>query len=436
MQLEIEALSPVMKLIRVQTPASRVNSAFSTAYNRIAQRLSLPGFRKGRVPKSYIRKRFKQDATTEVLQTLLKEAWKQALDDHQLKPITEPHLDPSPIEPGRAYTFEFSVGCLPEIELKPYEELSLELSEWSISDEVLDHEMIHVAEQMSTFEVPEDRVEAQTGDQITLDYSGRIDGELFEGGTAEDVALVLGSGQFIPGFEEQILGHKIAEEFQVQVNFPEEYQAELLAGKEAVFDCLLKEIKSKVIPTIDETLARRMGEQDLKALREQVRDRIKTHYENQDKSAAREELKNQLKSVYNFELPSSLLETKVFEKEQMLKSTTGSEEKPSDEQIQLEAEQELRLELLFDHMAELESIEVSTQELGFFIQQMSQQMESYGASLKQIYKEPNQREALRRRMRHDKVLDFLMSKANVTRVERTVPAHVHKEQQESLNEKP
>ena len=226
MQFEIQDLGPVSKSVRVSVPARKVDATFSMVYNQFSQKASLPGFRKGKVPMSHIRKLYGDRARFDVTERLVDSGWKTLLDEHDVVPLSEPKLDAAPVEPGKEFSFTMTFDVAPEIELKAFNELAVEQEKWTAGDEVVAHDLENLADQFAEFVDIDDRTVAEDGDQVIIDYSGSVNGEIFPGGTAEDAPLVLGSGQFIPGFEEQIVGQTVGSSFDVNVSFPEEYHAE------------------------------------------------------------------------------------------------------------------------------------------------------------------------------------------------------------------
>lgn len=431
MQLDTEDLSPTKKKVTITVPAPRVDSGFSAAYNQISQRVSLPGFRRGRVPMSHLRKRFGKQATADVTQALVEEGWTRALDDLAFVPVGMPDIDAEPAKQGKPYTFTVVVDVTPDIELLPYEGLTAETVTWTVGDGALDHELGHLREQVATWAPVDDRDVAESGDMVVIDYAGSIDGVPFDGGTSEDAELELGSGDFIPGFEEQIVGRKAGSDFDVNVSFPEDYQSEALAGAAAVFKCTLKEIKAKDIPEVGQELADRLGAEDIDAVKAEVRDQIAERYAKKTIEATREALREQISAQYDIPAPESLVEASLSDARgdvfrELMDEGRTYEEAAEVADARLEErraaiEKKVRTELVLDRIAAVEDIEVPLHEVNAFIETMVRAMGQYGPRMRQVYKDSNRRAALRRRMRQDKTLDFLLTKADVTAIEREVP---------------
>ena len=190
MQFEIQDLGPVSKSVRVSVPARKVDATFSMVYNQFSQKASLPGFRKGKVPMSHIRKLYGDRARFDVTERLVDSGWKTLLDEHDVVPLSEPKLDAAPVEPGKEFSFTMTFDVAPEIELKAFNELAVEQEKWTAGDEVVAHDLENLADQFAEFVDIDDRTVAEDGDQVIIDYSGSVNGEIFPGGTAEDAPLV------------------------------------------------------------------------------------------------------------------------------------------------------------------------------------------------------------------------------------------------------
>ena len=436
MQLDIDELSPVRKRVRITVPAAKVDAGFSRAYQQIAQRVSLPGFRKGKVPMSHLRKRFGDQATAEVTERLLTDGWRQAMGDLSINPIGEPELDTGAgVAQGQDFHFSITVDVTPTIALQPYDSLTVEREVFVASEAVVDHELEHLAEQLATWTPVEDRTVAQTGDMAVLDYAGSVDGEAFPGGTAEDAELELGSGRFIPGFEEQIVGQTVGAPCEVRVTFPADYGAESLAGKQAIFACTLKDLKVKTVPEIGQPLADHLGSENLDAVKVQLKARIEARFNDGADEEAKKVLRARLAAQYDFPLPDSLVDSGTEQKRSTLvteavQGGASFDEARADVEGKLDALREeviaeVRAELVLDEIADKEAIDVDLAEVNAQIEKMVRVMGEYGARLRTAYRDPNRRAGLQRRMRQDKVLDFLLVRANVTTVEQDVPAHDH-----------
>jgi trigger factor len=435
MELQIEDLSAVRKRVHIEIPARRVDSTFASVVNTYAQRASLPGFRRGKVPTSHVRKLYGRQIDLDVAQRLVEYGWKCLLDDETFVPLGEPELDTQPVKAGHDYSFTMIFDVAPEIALQDHSEFKVDQVKWTASDEVVAHELTHLAEHVSSYEMTDDRDLCENGDMVVIDYAGSVDDVAFEGGTAQDAELILGSERFIPGFEEQIVGQKVGADFDVKVCFPDAYPAEHLQGKDAVFKCTLKGIKAKVIPEVGPILAERLGEESFDVLKEKVKEGLEERHNQQSKGEARTALRDVIGSSYDFELPEKLVTAAIEDRRNQLRTEltqSGTEESELEAKIDesmATAEETtvagLRAEFVLDELAKQNEIDVTHQELTVHIEEIAQTTGPYAAQIKQMYRDPNRRAGLARRMRHDKVLDFLLPQVNVTTETREIPVHDH-----------
>ena len=433
MELQIKDLSAVRKRVLIDIPAKRVDSAFSAVVNGYAQRVSLPGFRRGKVPKSHVMKLYGRQIDVDVTQRLVEYGWKQLLDDNALIPLGEPELDAQPVKAGANFTFSMTFDVVPEIDLQDHSAISIEKTEWTANDAVVQRELEQLADHVASYETTEERSVCQDGDMVIIDYAGAVDEVAFDGGTAQDAELVLGSGRFIPGFEEQIVGKEVGNDFDVNVTFPENYPADNLKGKDAIFSCSLKAIKIKTPPEVGPELAERLGEESFDSLKEQVKQGIEERNNRQANNEAREKLRDALGEAYSFELPATLVNASLDDRRNQIRTELiqgGTEEGDLDKKLEerLGDEKEkvvsgLRAEFVLDEIGKQNEIDVTAQEINGQIEEIAQTTGPYAAQIKQMYRDPNRRAGLARRIRHDKVLDFLLPQVNLTTETREIPVH-------------
>ena len=433
MELQIEDLSAVRKRVLIDIPAKRVDSAFNAIINSYAQRVALPGFRRGKVPKSHVLKLYGRQIDVDVTQRLVESGWKHLLDNESLIPLGEPELDAKPVKAGANFAFSMTFDVVPDITLQDHSEISVEQVEWTANDAVIQHELEHLADHVATYEPTDERTVCEDGDMVIIDYAGSVDGVAFDGGTAQDAELVLGSGRFIPGFEEQITGKDVGSEFDVTVTFPENYPAEHLQSKEAVFACTLKAIKVKTPPEVGPALAERLGEESFDTLKEQVKEGIEERNNRQAKNEARGVLRDALGAAYAFELPESLVSASIDDRRNQIRTELiqgGTEESEVEEKLEERLGEEkdkvvsgLRAEFVLDEIGRQNEIDVTAQEINGQIEEIAQTTGPYAAQIKQMYRDPNRRASLARRIRHDKVLDFLLPQVNLTTETREIPVH-------------
>jgi trigger factor len=435
MQVQVEDQGPVKKRVKVTVPAQRVARQFSTAYNQLAQKVAVPGFRRGKVPQKFLEQRYGARVAADVAQELIDEGWRRALDDHGIMPVSRPEIEAGPAAPATDYSFAFTVEVPPKINLLPYDGIAVEQTEWNLPEDRVDHELEHIAEHQAKFQDVSDRDDARPGDLAVIDFKGSIDGVPFAGGEGTDNEIELGSGRFIPGFEEQITGHKVGETFDVNVTFPDDYPMKDFAGKAAVFAVTLKKIQQKVVPEIGQPLADALGEENIDKVREQVRKSMQARHDQQSSREAQEAIRKVIAGQYDFELPPSMVEAALNDHRQQIiadaqQAGLDAETARSKAAADLEAAKpevlgQLRAQLVLDAIADKENVEVGERDLSAMIEQMARSMGQYGARVRQMYRDPARRASLRARLRQEKVLEFLLTKATVTKVSKDVPAHDH-----------
>lgn len=432
MQLDIKDIDSVSKEATVNLTAGEVGAAFASVYKQIGQRVSLPGFRRGKVPVAHLRKKFARDAASEVLQVLVEKGWRGVLEDGTIMPLSEPKFDLSPVVEGKAYTFSMTIEVPPVFEVKAFDGLTAEREVWTASEDVVAHELVHLAENFATYEPVDGREISELTDSIVFDYEGKVDDVAFEGGTAQGASLILGSNQFIPGFEDQCVGQKVGETFDVNVTFPEDYQSTDLAGKAAVFTCTISEIRSKTVPEVGPALAERVGEPDLETLKQKVKESLEAQSNENSLTETREALRTQLGGQYDFDVPASLVESSMSERRSRAVNTAvrdgksvADAEKEFDEQegVLDEVKASMRAMFVLDEVARTEEIEVSPFDVHQEIEKLAASMGPYAHQFRQMYQDADRRALLARRLKHDKVLDFILTKANVTDVPKDVPKH-------------
>jgi len=276
--------------------------------------VEMKGFRKGKVPMALLRKQFGQRLMGEAMQESIDNAMSQHFDDSGDKPAAQPKVemvDGESWTEGQDVKVNLSYEALPEVPETDLSSITLERLVVTPEDKDVDEALENLAGSAQNFEDRKKGAKAKDGDQIVFDFLGKVDGEAFEGGAAEDFTLVLGSGQFIPGFEEQLVGVKAGEEKAIEVTFPEEYGAEHLAGKAATFDCTIKAIKEPKPAAIDDELAKKFGAEDLAALKGQITERLQAEYAGAARAVVKRALLDELDKLVSFELPESLVDAEA-----------------------------------------------------------------------------------------------------------------------------
>ncbi|MDE7197533.1 MAG: trigger factor [Lachnospiraceae bacterium] len=377
MSLQVEKLEKNMAKLTIETEVEEFEKAIEKAYQKQKSKISIPGFRKGKVPRQMVEKMYGKEVFFEdAANILIPDAYDKALDECEEDIVSSPTIEVTQIEAGKPFVFTATVALKPEVKLGKYKGVKIDKIETEVTDEEVDAQLERERENNARNITVDDRP-VEDGDMTTLDFEGFVDGVAFEGGKGENYPLTIGSGAFIPGFEEQLVGAKIGEETEVKVTFPEDYQAEHLQGKEAVFKCTVKEIRKKELPELNDEFASDISEFDtLAEYREDVKKNLQ---EQKTKDAKREREDAAVKAAVEaseMEIPEAMLETQQkqmvdefaqritmqgISMEQYLQ-LTGSNYQQMVEQVKPQAEERVRSRLVLEAVAKAENLEATEED--------------------------------------------------------------------------
>ncbi|MEO0624827.1 MAG: trigger factor [Pseudomonadota bacterium] len=386
----------------------------------------MKGFRKGKAPLPLLKKMFGKSVLGEVVQETVEETVQTHLTEQGHRPAGQPEIKIANenYEEGDDLTVEIGYDCLPDVPEVDFSTIQLERRVVEVEDDAVEDGLKRLAESATNFEDKGEDAVAEDGDQVVIDFLGKVDDTPFEGGEAEDYPLVLGSNSFIPGFEEQLVGCKVGEEKAVNVTFPEEYGASHLAGKDAVFDCTVKEVRGPQAAEIDDALAEKFGAEDLEALKGQLRERIGAEFAGASRQLVKRRLLDALDEMVSFELPPSLVAAEAQsiaqqlwqEENQGADPQQAPEIEPTDEHQEL-AQRRVRLGLLLAEIGSRESVEITEQELGQAIMAQARQYPGQEREFFEFVKQNRPAmEQIRAPLFEDKVVDAILEKASVTDV--------------------
>ncbi len=377
MSLQVEKLEKNMAKLTIEAGADELEKAIEKAYQKQKNKISIPGFRKGKVPRQMVEKMygkevFYEDAANE----LIPDAYDKALDECEEDIVSSPKIEVVQIEAGKPFIFTATVALKPEVKLGKYKGVKVDKIDTEVTDEEVDAQINKERENNARTIVVEDRP-VKDGDMTKLDFEGFVDGEAFEGGKGEDYPLTIGSGAFIPGFEEQLVGAEIGKEVEVKVTFPEDYQAENLQGKEAVFQCTVKEIKEKELPELDDEFASEVSEFETMAeYREDVKKNLAEKKEKDAKNAKEEAAIKAVVEASEMEIPDAMLESQqkqmVDEFAQRITMQglsmeqyfqfTGTNYQKMVEQVKPQALERIKSRLVLEAVVKAENIEVTEED--------------------------------------------------------------------------
>ncbi|MCE6962206.1 trigger factor [Cereibacter sphaeroides] len=390
--------------------------------------IEMKGFRKGKVPLPMLRKQFGARLLGDAMQDAIDGAMRNHLETSGDRPAMQPEvrmLDGETWKEGNDVVVEMSYEALPEIPEVDTASITLERLVVKADEAAIDEALKNLAESSKNFEDRRKGSKAKEGDQVVIDFKGSVDGELFEGGSAEDYPLVLGSGSFIPGFEEQLVGAKVDEEVVVKVAFPAEYGAKHLAGKDAEFACTVKAVKAPKPAEIDDELAKKFGAEDLAGLKAQIAERLEAEYKGAARAVLKRALLDALDARVSFELPSKLLEAETAQIAHQLWHEEHPEEhghnhghiEPTDEHKALAARR-VRLGLLLAEIGRKAEVTVTDAEMTQAVLAQARQYPGQErAYFEFVQKNPQIQQQLRAPIFEDKVVDLILSGATVTEKE-------------------
>ncbi|WP_285491676.1 trigger factor [Staphylococcus haemolyticus] len=411
-------------LLKVTVPAEKVDKALDQAFKKVVKQINVPGFRKGKVPRPIFEQRFGVEALyQDAVDILLPEAYGEAIDETGINPVAQPEINVTQIEKGKDFEFEATVTVEPEVQLGDYKGLEIEKQDSELTDEdlqeAIDHSLGHLADMV----VKEDGA-VENGDTVNIDFDGYVDGEQFEGGQADGYDLEIGSGSFIPGFEDQLVGVKTGEEKDVVVTFPEEYHAEELAGKEATFKTKVNEIKYKEVPELDDEIANELDSDanSVDEYKENLRKRLSEQKAEEAENVEKEEAINKATDNATIDIPQAMIDTELDRmvqefgqriQQQGLDLQTyfqisGQDKSQLREQMKDDAEQRIKTNLTLSAIADKENIEATDEDIDKELEKMSKQ---FNISVEDIKNTLGNTDIIKNDVRIQKVIDLLRDNA-------------------------
>ncbi|MEL6425010.1 MAG: trigger factor [Pseudomonadota bacterium] len=408
---------------QITLTAAELESKVDEKIEAARPQVEMKGFRKGKVPKALLKKQFGKSVLGEAMQEGIDDALKSHFEETGDRPAMQPDVKMTNEDwkEGDDVVVAVSYEALPEIPDVKFADIKLEKLVAEVEQDAIDEALGNLAEQTKVYEDREEGAASEDGDQVTFDFVGKVDGEAFEGGSAEDFPLVLGSGQFIPGFEEQLVGVKAGEEKNVEVTFPEEYQAEHLAGKPAVFECTIKAVAAPAAAEINDELAQKYGAEDLAALTEQVKERLSAEYSNAARSILKRQLLDALDEKVAFDLPPSMVDAEAkqiahqlwHEENPDVEGHDHPEIEATDEHTTL-AKRRVGLGLLLADVGQKNEVEVTEAEVN---QAIFRQAQQYPGQEKAFFDFMRQNQQALQQVRapifEDKVVDYILELAEL-----------------------
>lgn len=416
-------------VLTVEVDASQVDAALDQAFKKVVKKVQVPGFRKGKVPRKMFEARFGVESLyQDALDILLPTAYGQAVQETGIEPVDRPEVDVEQMEQGKSLIFKATVTVKPEVKLGDYKNLTIEPKEFEVTEESLDAELKRMQERHAELVTIEEGA-AENGDQAIIDFEGFQDGVAFEGGKAEDYALELGTGTFIAGFEEQVVGMTLGEEKDITVTFPEEYHSPNLAGKEAVFKVKLNSLKRKNLPALDDEFAKDVSEFDtLEELKADTKKKLEEKAAQEKDQYIREQLVLKAAENAEIDLPAVMVEHEldqmVSEFGQRLQyqgmtlelyyQFSGMDESQLRDQLRADATSRVRTSLTLEAIGKAENIVATDEDVDAELEKLAAMYGRPADELRKIFSAQDGLVALKRDVQTRKTVDFLVAENKVS----------------------
>lgn len=414
--------------LTVEVSAEQFTLALDRAFKKVVQKVNVPGFRKGKVPRPIFEKRFGVEALyQDAVDIILQDTYSKAIDEVGIFPVDRPEIDVTQVEKGKSFIYTAKVTVKPEVELGEYKGIEVESKEFTVSDEDVENELKSRQERVASIDIVDDEdATLESGDHTLIDFEGFVDGEAFEGGQAENFSLVIGSGTFIPGFEDQMIGMKKGEERDVNVTFPEQYHSEELAGQPALFKVKLNEIKRQVLPALDDEFAKDVSEFDtLEEFKQDLRNKLEEKAKADAENYKRDAIVEKVAENATIDIPQAMIHTEahnmVHEFEDRLRMQglnletyeqfTGIGHDQLQEQFKENAEKRVRVNLTLEAIANKEEIHATEEEVDAELEKMAGTYNRSKEEVKTILEAQGVFKNLKEDLRMRKTIDFLVEQS-------------------------
>lgn len=426
MDVQIENVSSIRKKLSFIIPAEAVETEIGNAYKKIAKTAKVKGFRKGKVPQHMLEQYYGSEMREQVVGRLVNESYFKALSENEIAAVSNPQIvDSGTVEKGQTYTYAAEVEVKPEVEVKDYTGLKLQKEKFVAEEGVVEKKLEEM--QSSRTELVESkRKTAKDGDLTTIDFEGFVDGVAFEGGKAENHQLELGSGTFIPGFEEKVVGMKRDQEKDIEVTFPEEYGNKDLAGKPAVFKVLLKEIKEKQLPKLDSSFAKEFGAKSLADLKKQLEESYVTSEQSRIDNDLRERMMNQLIDKNPCEVPEGMVDSQLeymlgnirsrMQQQGMTMEMLGMNEESFAAMYRETAVKQVQGSLILEGIARQEKVETGDADFEEKLKKVAEMSQAPLETVQKYYSNPEAKQGMMAQIAEEKVIELLLGKAKVKEV--------------------
>ncbi len=416
MQVSVESTSNIERVLTVQVPAERIDTEVAARLQRLKNQVRLDGFRPGKVPLKVVKQRYGNSVYSEVLGEVMQSSFEEAVTQEQLKPAGAPSIEPISVQPGEALEYKATFEVYPEIELADMSDVQITRPVVEIESADVDKMIEKLREQRRNWE-PVERAAAE-GDQVVIDFTGYIDGEAFEGGQGQDMPVVLGEGQMIPGFEEQLLGVKAGDEKSIEVTFPEDYHAEKLAGKAARFEIKVKAVNEARLPEIDDEFCKQFGVEEggIERLREEIKANMERELNQAIKGKLKQQAMDALLEKHDVEVPKSLVKEEINRLKQQAAQSSGQQDLSAmpDEIFEDEAKRRVSLGLIVGQVIKDHDLKLDQDRVEAALDELASSYED-SEQVKQYYRSNrDQMSMLEAMVLEEQVVDWVVSQAQVS----------------------
>jgi trigger factor len=427
MKTSVEEISSIKKKVFIEIPEDQVNKEVESFYKDLGKKAKIKGFRPGKVPRNILERYFKDYVKTEVVQKLIQDTYPQALSEKDLQPVSPPVIDPGEFEGGKSFQYSAVIEVKPDIKLEGYTGLKIEGKKEEVKDEEVEERLRALQNLHANLKTISEARPIQAGDYVIVDYEASMGGKPLEGGKAIDFTVEVGSGQFIPALEEKLIGLKPEEEKEIEVSFPEDYGYQKWAGKTISFHVKIKEIKEKILPPLDDEFAKDLGDySSFEELKAKLKGEIEKEKELVLERQLKDQVVDQLLEANPFEVPESLVEeqAKAMVSDTKLKlaaqgvvlKNLGVTEEKLQEDYKAMAQKQVKTFLILDKIASQEGIAVTDEEADDRLKEMAERMHQKFDVVKRYYEKNGLLPEVKAGIIRDKILNFLLEKANVNYV--------------------
>jgi trigger factor len=424
MKIDVDELSPVQRKVRVELPAETVASEFAHAYKTLGQRVQVRGFRAGKIPRSVLQGIYGEEIKGEVKSHLVEESLAEVIKERGLQIVSRPEVETNEINEAGPFAFSAVFEVKPEVEVKDYLGIEVEKVKLSISDEQVQDALKRIQEGHARLELVAERDTVENGDFVTLDFDGKIGGKPFSGGKGENYTLEVGSGHALAQFEAAVVGLRTGARQNVQVEYPESYPNKEIAGKTVDFSIVVREIKQKVLPNLDDEFAKDHGEHgSLEALKNAIRKRLEEELKHFQEENLKEKLVSRLIETHSFALPASMVERQTrylmerYQGQLANQADAGPDAAPPMEEarktLEARATRQVQATLLVEKISQQEKIAVSDQDVQERIDQLARAAGERAKNLREYYAKPEARDDLRAQLVFDRTVGYLLDRARI-----------------------